>query len=66
MTQHRFEILIDGKIQVYTKYEEIPQEIDNVICFIPNVPDPPHSEEEHEEIESWNYKLKELMKRERK
>ena len=41
------------------------QSFDNVIRFEPTPPEPPHTEEEHEEMDTYNDKLKELMKRER-
>lgn len=61
---HKFVILVNGKIETYSSYEDIPQVIDNVIEFLPHVQEPPHSENEHEQIEQWNNKLKELLKRE--
>jgi len=61
---HEFVILIGKELKTYTKYEDIPEVFDNVISFKPEVPDPPHTEEIHEEIDSWNERLQELMKRE--
>jgi len=61
---HEFVILIGKELKTYTRYEDIPEVFDNVISFKPEVPDPPHTEEIHEEIESWNVKLKKLMERE--
>ena len=61
---HEFIILEKGKLKTYRKYEDIPQKFDNVIKFNPHIPEPPHSHSQHEEIEQWNDKLKELMKRE--
>ena len=49
----------------YEDFDEIPMEFDNLISFKPTAPEPPHSEEDHEEMESYNAKLQELMKRER-
>lgn len=63
---HYFKILIDGKTRVYTKFEDIPESFENVISFIPEMPPPPHTDEEHEEMEQWEGKLQELMKRETK
>lgn len=62
---HEFVILIKGKLHTYHKYEDIPQEFDNVIKFLPEIPEGPHTHDDHEEIDSWNDKLKELLKRER-
>jgi hypothetical protein len=61
---HEFVVLLNGKLKTYTKYEDIPERFDNVIRFIPKIPEPPHTHEQHEEIDSWNERLQELMKRE--
>lgn len=61
---HKFVILVNGELITYTRYEDIPEVFDNVIQFIPEIPEPPHAHDQHEEIDSWNDKLKELMKRE--
>ena len=61
---HEFVILVNGELITYTKYEDIPEIFDNVIRFVPEIPEPPHTHDQHEEIDSWNNKLKELMKRE--
>ena len=63
---HRFEILLDGKLMTYDRYEDIPESFDNVIAFIPDIPPGPHTDEQHAEIESWSTKFFELMKRETK
>jgi hypothetical protein len=61
---HEFVVLIGKELKTYTRYEDIPEEFDNVIRFIPEVPEPPHTQEQHEEIESWNKKLQLLMEKE--
>jgi hypothetical protein len=61
---HKFTILIDGNLVTYDKYEDIPESFENLIEFIPEIPDGPHTEDQHEEIDQWNSKLKELMQRE--
>jgi hypothetical protein len=63
---HEFVILNNGILETYTKYEDIPESFDHVIKFLPQIPEPPHTEAQHEEIEQWNDKLQELMKREKK
>lgn len=62
---NKFVVIVDGKLETFNKFEDIPNNIDHVIEFIPEVPPPPHSEEQHTEIDSWNDKLQELMKREK-
>jgi hypothetical protein len=59
-----FVVLVDGQIRTYYKYEDIPQVIENVIKFLPNVPPPPHTDEQHREMDSYESKFKELLKRE--
>ena len=61
---HQFAILIDGKVQVFDNYDDIPETFENVIRFEPEVPPEPHTEEQHHEIEQWNNKLQRLLKRE--
>jgi hypothetical protein len=64
--KHEFVILDNNILKTYNKYEDIPEYFDNVIKFLPHIPEPPHTHEQHEEIDAWNDKLKELLKRERK
>ncbi len=61
---HKFVIRINESLLEFSNYDDIPSEFDNLISFEPEVPPEPHTEEQHEEIEAWNDKLKELMKRE--
>lgn len=63
---HKFVILKNSVLETYDKYEDIPESFDNVIEFIPEIPEGPHTHEEHDIIDKWNNKLKELMKRETK
>jgi hypothetical protein len=62
---HEFVLLVKGELKIYTNYEDIPDEFDNVIKFIHEIPDGPHSHNEHDEIEKWNEKLQLLMEKER-
>jgi hypothetical protein len=63
---HKFVILNNGKLEEYTRYEDIPERFDNLIEFAPVIPPGPHSEEQHDEIAAWQFRFKELMKRETK
>lgn len=60
-----FEVLINGEIKRYDSYDAIPKEFDNLIRFEPDISDGPHTEEEHQELEKWNDRLKALMEIER-
>lgn len=61
---NEFIILKNNKLETFTKYEDIPEKFDNVIKFLPEIPEPPHTHEQHQELDLWNERLKELMKRE--
>ena len=61
---HKFIVRIDQDLKEYSNYDDIPNEFDNLISFEPVIPPEPHTEEQHEEIEKWNSRLHELMKRE--
>jgi hypothetical protein len=60
---HEFIIIRNGILETYTEYDEIPNDFDTVIKFKPDVPAPPHTHDQHEEIDQWPTKLAELMKR---
>lgn len=62
---HEFVILRKGVLETYNKYEDIPEDFDHIIKFLPEIPDGPHTHEQHEEIETWNAKLQELLRKER-
>jgi len=65
MKKSEFTVMVNGKIMTVNRWEDIPQKIDHVIKFNPNIPDPPHTEAQHEEIEKWYPRFQELMRRER-
>ena len=58
-------IKIGDKLFEYTNTNDIPEKFDNLIKFMPTSPEPPHTEEEHKEMATYNDKLKQLMKREK-
>ena len=58
---HKFVVKRNGILETYTEYNDIPNDFDHVISFEPEVPEPPHTDEQHEELESWNEKLQALM-----
>lgn len=61
---NEFVVLRKGILETYNKYEDIPETFENLIKFLPDIPDGPHTHEQHEEIDTWNDRLKELLKRE--
>ena len=60
-----FQFIKNGGLVTYDKYEDIPEDFEHVIKFIPDVPDEPHTDEEHAEMAIWNTRLQELMEKER-
>ena len=63
-----FQFIINGELVTFDKYEDIPDEFDHVIKFLPDIPEPvndDHTDEEHEELAKWNDRLQELMEKER-
>ena len=56
-----FQFIINGELVLYDKYEDIPEDFEHVIRFIPDVPPEPHTEEDHEEMALWNTRLQQLM-----
>jgi hypothetical protein len=46
-------------------WNDIPMEFDNLIRFEPEVPPPPHTDEQHEELEMVHNVFKEIILRER-
>ena len=61
---HEFVILVNGELVTYTNYDDIPEQFDNIIKFLPNIPDGPHSHDDHDEISKWNERLQQLMEKE--
>ena len=45
----------------FTDFQDVPEDLSefaSVICFLPDVPPPPHTLNEHEILYSWNEKFK--------
>lgn len=62
---HEFVLLINGELKTFTEWEDIPENFDNVIKFLPDVP------EEERQVDGcegstylWNERLKELLEKE--
>ena len=65
-----FQLVVNGILETYTKYEDIPDTFENVIKFLPDLPEPEgedgnHTDEQHAEMERWNGRLQALMEKER-
>ena len=53
--------MINGELVTYTNYDDIPDTIDHVIKFNPDWPESPHTQEDHDYMETFNNKLQRLM-----
>ena len=60
---HEFVVRRNGVLETYTEYDAIPNDFDSLIKFAPQIPEPPHTEEQHQEMNTWNTRLQELMTR---
>ena len=65
-----FQFIINGELTTFDNYEDIPNEFEHVIKFLPDIPEPEgedgeHTEEQHIEMAAWNTRLQELMEKER-
>lgn len=61
----RFIVLVDGQLQTYQRWEDLPLVIDEVVAFQPHYPQPPHTHEQHQALSRWDGRLRELMRRRR-
>jgi hypothetical protein len=59
---HRFVVMRDNALAEYDLYENIPDDFDHVIEFLPEIPPGPHTQKQHEEIDQWNDKFLRLMR----
>jgi hypothetical protein len=66
MTTHKFKVRIGKEILTYDRYEDIPETFDNMILFAPKIPQGPHTDEQHAEIDIWMERFVDLLKRETK
>ena len=60
-----FQFIINGELVTFDKYEDIPEEFEHVIKFLPDIILPPHTQEDHDELAKWDDRLQELMEKER-
>ena len=51
-----------GKLDTYHDDDTIPRDFAQVIEFVPEIPPEPHTDQQHQEIDSWNDKMQELMR----
>lgn len=59
---HKFVVMRHGKLETYHEYDQIPRDFEHIIEFAPEIPPGPHTDAQHEEIDSWNDRLQELIR----
>ena len=62
-TDGEFVVKVDGEIQTFTDYNDVPRVVQSVIKFIPNIPPDPHTIQDHENIAMWEGELKGMIER---
>lgn len=60
-----FAVIIDGQLQEFDRFEDLPEQFDCLVRFIPPVPAAPHTPEQHEATALWPARLTALIERER-
>lgn len=60
-----FQFIVSGELVSFDSWENIPENFEHVIKFLPDIPEDPHTEDEHDEIAVWNARLQQLMEIER-
>jgi hypothetical protein len=51
------------EIEVYDCYDDIPDDLDHVIEFLPEIPPEPHTQQQHKEIAAWLGLFNKLMEK---
>ncbi len=65
MSQDQFDVIVQGVLRTYHRWEDIPAVFDHVVRFQPDIPPAPHTLEQHAEAALWDARLQTLMEMER-
>jgi uncharacterized Zn-binding protein involved in type VI secretion len=63
-TTGEFVVKVDGETKTYTDYKDVPDKVETVFKFTPNIPEPGpsgHTVQEHELIAEWNNEMRSLL-----
>lgn len=58
---HKFVVMKNDQLLTFDKFDDVPSDFDHLIEFVPEIPTGPHTDAQHEEIESWVSKFQKLM-----
>ena len=61
--QGEYSVKIGDKVFNYTNADDIPEKFDHLIKFLPKIPPEPHTQEDHDYINSFVPKMREIEKR---
>ena len=61
-----YTVKIGNKLFDYTNVDDIPEEFDHLIKFVPKEPPEPHTQEDHDYINTFPKKFKEVFAREQR
>ena len=61
-----FVVKRDGELIEVDRCGDLPDDFDHLIRFEPNIPEPPHSINDHEMMSKWTEYLQELCSRQNK
>lgn len=64
MAEPEFVLMVNGKIETYHNYEDIPDEFDHVIKFAPGLPTLDDPVAQHEASHLWHERLLDLVQKE--
>ena len=61
-----YSVKIGDKVFNYTNADNIPEKFDHLIKFVPKEPPEPHTQEDHDYINTFPKKFKEVFAREQR
>ena len=64
--QGEYSVKIGDKVFNYTNADDIPEKFDHLIKFVPKEPPEPHTQEDHDYINTFPKKFKEIFAREQR
>ena len=52
-----------GNLQTATHWDQLPEKMKDLVAFVPDYPEPPHTDEQHQEMETFTERLQEALSR---
>ena len=54
---------LDGSLQKAANWNDLPDDMEFLVKFDPTAPDPPHTQDDHDYMATFNDKLREVLTR---